>query len=131
VHWLDQCTKRRGIFSWNQEIQNENGRTTMILLGRCAWNNCKWNLIFRRPMVLYWGLAFDHGLKRIFARDHEMIIAKTNVNDNDTFRIFRIDWNSNWSRRLFVNKSSATYKIKNDCILKSQSDYKIKTIRMI
>jgi hypothetical protein len=45
-------------------------------------------------MVLYWGLAFDHGLKRIFARDHEMIIAKANVHDDDTFRIFGIDRNS-------------------------------------
>lgn len=111
--WMVEWSKRRWIFDRSEKILKKNRRTKLILSGRCAWNNCKRNMIFWRSMVLFVMNADHHGLKGIFARRHEMIVAKNDIKDNDKIRIFRTYWNRNWSCGQPMNQGSATYKIKN------------------
>ena len=101
--WTIERSKRRWIFNWNKKILKKNRRTILILSGRCAWNDCKRNMIFRRSMVLFVMNADHHGRERIFARRHEMIVAKNHIENNDKIWIFGIDWNSNWSCRQPLN----------------------------
>lgn len=115
--WMVERSKRRWIFDWSEKILKENRRTKLILSGRCAWNNCKRNMIFRRSMVLFVMNADHHGLKGIFARRDEMIVAKNNIKGNDKIRIFRTYWNRNWSCGQPMNQGSATYQIKKFFIL--------------
>ena len=110
--WTVEWSKGRWIFNRNKKILKKNRRTKLILSGRCAWNNCKRNMIFRRSMVLFVMNADHHGLKRIFARRHEMIVAKNHIENNDKIWIFGIDRNSNWSCRQSLNQNSTTYQIK-------------------
>ncbi len=107
--WMVERSKRRWIFDWSEKILKKNRRTKLILSGRRVGNNCTRNMICRRSMVLFVMNADHHGLKGIFARRDEMIIAENNIKDNDKIWIFRIDWNSNWSCGQSLNKSSATY----------------------
>lgn len=111
-HSTVEWSKRRWIFDRSKKILKENRRTKLILSGRCAWNNCKRNMIQRRSMVLFVMNADHHGLKGIFARRHEMIVAKNDIKDNDKIRIFRTYWNRNWSCGQPMNQSSTTFQIK-------------------
>ena len=115
--WMVERSKRRWIFDRNKKILKKNRRTKLILSGRRVGNNCTRNMICRRSMVLFVMNADHHGLKGIFARRDEMIVAKNNIKDNDKIRIFRTYWNRNWSCGQPMNQGSATYQIKKFFIL--------------